>query len=209
MAEDVLGITGLVNIDDIQKTFDKLIGDLERLGVSTDEISARMTKALNDIANSSEKDLAAKTTAAMKILNEAIAETNSNLRSTPEMIKNAEQEATRLQNAVSKLENELGKTVVGSKEFDALNKQLENERETLRLQTADVEDMKAAHEQAAQTVRELQGIYDNFIATLKAKGNAEQEATEAANTEATAQEQAAQSTQDATQATREQSQARE
>ena len=209
MAEDVLGITGLVNIDDIQKTFDKLIGDLERLGVSTDEISARMTKALNDIANSSEKDLAAKTTAAMKILNEAIAETNSNLRSTPEMIKNAEQEATRLQNAVSKLENELGKTVVGSKEFDALNKQLENERETLRLQTADVEDMKAAHEQAAQTVRELQGIYDNFIATLKAKGNAEQEATEAANTEATAQEQAAQSTQDATQATREQSQAQE
>ena len=209
MAEDVLGITGLVNIDDIQKTFDKLIGDLERLGVSTDEISARMTKALNDIANSSEKDLAAKTTAAMKILNEAIAETNSNLRSTPEMIKNAEQEATRLQNAVSKLENELGKTVVGSKEFDALNKQLENERETLRLQTADVEDMKAAHEQAAQTVRELQGIYDNFIATLKAKGNAEQEATEAANTEAAAQEQAAQSTQDATQATREQSQAQE
>jgi hypothetical protein len=209
MAEDVLGITGLVNIDDIQKTFDKLIGDLERLGVSTDEISARMTKALNDIANSSEKDLAAKTTAAMKILNEAIAETNSNLRSTPEMIKNAEQEATRLQNAVSKLENELGKTVVGSKEFDALNKQLENERETLRLQTADVEDMKAAHEQAAQTVRELQGIYDNFIATLKAKGNAEQEATEAANTEATAQEQAAQSTQDVTQATREQSQAQE
>ncbi|MBR5950320.1 MAG: hypothetical protein IKZ87_02690, partial [Actinomycetaceae bacterium] len=153
MAEDVLGITGLVNIDDIQKTFDKLIGDLERLGVSTDEISARMTKALNDIANSSEKDLAAKTTAAMKVLNEAIAETNSNLRSTPEMIKNAEQEATRLQTTVSKLEKELGGTAAGSKEFNALTQQLENERETLRLQTADVQDMKAAHEHAAQTIQ--------------------------------------------------------
>lgn len=209
MAEDVLGITGLVNIDDIQKTFDKLIGDLERLGVSTDEISARMTKALNDIANSSEKDLAAKTTAAMKVLNEAIAETNSNLRSTPEMIKNAEQEATRLQTAVSKLEKELGGTAAGSKEFNALTQQLENERETLRLQTADVQDMKAAHEHAAQTIQHLQGIYDSFVATLREKSDAEQESTNAAETQAQTQEQATQTTQEATQAVEQQTQAHE
>jgi len=209
MAEDVLGITGLVNIDDIQKTFDKLIGDLERLGVSTDEISARMTKALNDIANSSEKDLAAKTTAAMKVLNEAIAETNSNLRSTPEMIKNAEQEATRLQTAVSKLEKELGGTAAGSKEFNALTQQLENERETLRLQTADVQDMKAAHEHAAQTIQHLQSIYDSFVATLREKSDAEQESTNAAETQAQTQEQATQTTQEATQAVEQQTQAHE
>ena len=175
MAEDVLGITGIVNIDDIKKTFDALISDLDRLGVETDTISARMSKALTDIANSSEKDLAAKTKAAMQVLNDAIAQTNSQLRSTPEMLKNAEQEASRLQGAVSKLESELGKTVVGSKEFNALNKQLENERETLRLQTADVADMRAAQEQAVQSVAKLQSIYDTFTSSLQGASDAQRE----------------------------------
>ncbi len=171
MAEDILGITGIVNIDDIQKTFDTLINDLTRLGASTDVISARMTKALKDVANSSDKDLAAKTKAAMRVLNDAIAETNSQLRSTPEMIKRAEQEAQRLQQAIDKLEGKQGKTVVGSKQFNELNKQLAAERETLRLQNADIDDMRAAHEQAAVAVQHLQEIYAQYNSTMQETNN--------------------------------------
>ncbi len=58
MANDILGITGSINLNDIQKTFDALISQLERVGVSTESMSERMTKALTDIANSADKDLA-------------------------------------------------------------------------------------------------------------------------------------------------------
>ena len=203
MAEDVLGITGIVNIDDIQKTFDALIGDLDRLGVETEQISSRMTKALTDIANSSEKDLAAKTKAAMQVLNDAIAETNKQLQHTPETLKNAEQEASRLQSAVAKLEKELSGTVVGSKEFNALQKQLENERETLRLQTADVQDMKAANEHAAQSVQHLQDIYETFVSQLQQQGTATQETTQATDAQAEATERATRATQEQTKAEKE------
>ena len=203
MAEDVLGITGIVNIDDIKKTFDALISDLDRLGAETDVISARMSKALTDIANSSEKDLAAKTKAAMQVLNDAIAQTNKQLTTTPEMLKNAEQEATRLQGAVSKLESELGKTVVGSKEFNELNKQLENNREALRLQTADVADMRAAHEHAAATVDKLQSMYDTFISSLQGANEAQHEQQQATTDTTQAQREQTQATEQATEATRE------
>lgn len=203
MAEDVLGITGIVNIDDIKKTFDALISDLDRLGAETDVISARMSKALTDIANSSEKDLAAKTKAAMQVLNDAIAQTNKQLTTTPEMLKNAEQEATRLQGAVSKLESELGKTVVDSDEFNALNKQLESERETLRLQTADVADMRAAHEHAAATVDKLQSMYDTFISSLQGANEAQHEQQQATTDATQAQREQTQATEQATEAARE------
>lgn len=200
MAEDVLGITGIVNIDDIKKTFDALISDLDRLGAETDVISARMSKALTDIANSSEKDLAAKTKAAMQVLNDAIAQTNKQLTTTPETLKNAEQEASRLQSAVAKLEKELSGTVVGSKEFNALQKQLENERETLRLQTADVQDMKAANEHAAQSVQHLQDIYETFVSQLQQQGSATQETAQATDAQAEATERATRATQEQTKA---------
>lgn len=207
MAEDVLGITGVVNIDDIQKTFDTLISDLERLGVETEQISARMSKALTDIANSSEKDMAAKTKAAMQVLNDAIADTNKQLRSTPEMLKNAEQEASRLQGSVAKLESELGKTVVGSKEFDALNKQLESQREVLRLQITDVADMRAAHEQAAATVSKLQGMYDAFVSSLQGANEAQHEQQQAQQETTQHTEAATQAVQRKTAADKEQAQA--
>lgn len=209
MAENILGITGNIDISDIQKSFDELIDRLTRLGVATDAISSRMTKALNDIANSSEKDLAAKTKAAMKVLNDAIAETNNELQTTPQTIKKVEDEAARLQGVVTKLEKEIGKAAPGSKEFDALNKQLEAEREALRLQTEDIADMKAAHEQAAQAVQKLQGIYDSFVASLQKKSNAQRKSAEEDNKEADAQQNAARETKQTTQAINEQSQAHE
>lgn len=194
MAEDVLGITGIVNIDDIKKTFDALISDLDRLGAETDVISARMSKALTDIANSSEKDLAAKTKAAMQVLNDAIAQTNKQLTTTPEMLKNAEQEATRLQQAISKLEKQQGQTIVGSKEFDELKQQLDSQREAYSQQVQKIDEMRAAQQGAADSVSQLNSIYINFLSSLQQQNETEREAVDATAAE--------------TQATREQTEAK-
>ncbi|MBQ9534127.1 MAG: hypothetical protein IJR71_09270, partial [Prevotella sp.] len=83
MADNVLGIAGLVDIDDIQKTFDALISQLDRVGVTTDNLSERMTKALSDIAKSTDKDLATKAREAMAVLKDTIQEANESLGDTP------------------------------------------------------------------------------------------------------------------------------
>lgn len=49
-ANDVLGISGQMDITDIQKSFDALIENLNKLGIKTDDVSARMTKAMNNIS---------------------------------------------------------------------------------------------------------------------------------------------------------------
>ena len=60
MAKDILGITGNIDLEDIQRAFDAVIAQLKEMGVSTEELSRLMTKALTDIANTAEKDLSTK-----------------------------------------------------------------------------------------------------------------------------------------------------
>ena len=82
---DILGISGQVDFSDIQKSFDALLNDLDRLGVKTDSLSARMTKALNDIAQSS--DTSSKSTQqAFKELNAIMSEVQEKLTTTPKKV---------------------------------------------------------------------------------------------------------------------------
>ena len=62
-ADEILGISGQMDISDIQASLDKLCDGLNRVGVDTEALSQRMNKALNDVAQSDE-DLATKTTKA-------------------------------------------------------------------------------------------------------------------------------------------------
>ena len=81
-ADEILGISGQMDISDIQKSFDALLGDLDKLGAKTDSLSARMTKALNEIAQSS--DVNSKSTQqAFKELNAIIPEAQEKLTATP------------------------------------------------------------------------------------------------------------------------------
>ena len=93
---EVLGISGQMDISDIQATIDKLIDSLGRVGVQTDEMSERMTKALNDIAQS-DGDLATKTQQAMSILKQAMDEAQKGMSDVPAMIDIAQQHVTEYQ----------------------------------------------------------------------------------------------------------------
>ena len=76
--DNVLGISGQMDISDIQSTIDKLCSTLQRVGVETDALSERMTKALNDIAKS-DGDISTKTQQAMSILKEAMDEAKKDM----------------------------------------------------------------------------------------------------------------------------------
>ena len=91
-ADEILGISGQMDISDIQQSFDNLINNLNQLGVKTNEVSSKMTKALNDISQSaaSESD---KTTKSIEAYKQAIAEINKSLETTPEAIKKLASEA--------------------------------------------------------------------------------------------------------------------
>ena len=128
MAEDILGISGQMDISDIQKSFDMLLNNLNQLGVKTDEVSSKMTKALNDIASSSVSD-SSKTQQSIQTLKDGITEINKSLTDTPEALKKLAVEAQTAEATVDKLKKRLTETTEGSKEWTSINSQLSTQQQ--------------------------------------------------------------------------------
>ena len=134
-ADEILGISGQMDISDIQKSFDILLGDLEKLGTKTDSLSVRMTKALNDIAQSS--DTSSKSTQqSFKELNAIIAEAQEKLTATPKKIQDVSLELANASKTLETLKDKLSKTTAGTTEWETVNKMLESQGRTVeRLKT--------------------------------------------------------------------------
>lgn len=134
-ADEILGISGQMDISDIQKSFDILLGDLDKLGAKTDSLSARMAKALNDIAQSS--DTSSKSTQqAFKELNAIIAEAQEKLTATPKKIQDVSLELANASKTLETLKDKLSKTTAGTTEWETVNKMLESQGRTVeRLKT--------------------------------------------------------------------------
>ena len=129
-ADEILGISGQMDISDIQKSFDILLGDLEKLGTKTDSLSARMTKALNDIAQSS--DTSSKSTQqSFKELNAIIVEAQEKLTATPKKIQDVSLELANASKTLETLKEKLSKATAGTSEWETVNKMLENQGRTV------------------------------------------------------------------------------
>lgn len=128
MTEDILGISGQMDISDILKSFDMLLNNLNQLGVKTDEVSSKMTKALNDIASSSVSD-SSKTQQSIQTLKDGITEINKSLTDTPEALKNLAVEAQTAEATVDKLKKRLTETTEDSKEWTSINSQLSTQQQ--------------------------------------------------------------------------------
>lgn len=126
-ADEILGISGQMDISDIQQSFDKLINDLNSLGVKTDEVSSKMTKALNDIALSSASD-SEKTKQSVQALKQGIEEINKSLTDTPEALKKLASEAQTAEATVDKLKKKLSETTEGSQKWNEINEQLKSQQ---------------------------------------------------------------------------------
>lgn len=170
MAEEILGISGKVDISDIQKSFDTLFGNLDELGVKTDSLSARMTKALNDIAQSS--DVSNKSTQqAFKELNAIISEAQEKLTTTPKKIQDVSLELSNAAKTVETLKDRLSQATVGTTEWNTVTQMLENQNKT-------VERLKAQYSALtntfsdAQTAANVLGTTMGTVNTVSSLSNA-------------------------------------
>ena len=127
-AENILGISGQMDISDIQQSLDKLINNLNQLGVKTDEVSSRMTKALNDISQSATSD-SEKTKQAVSVLKEGLASISGSLGNVPESLKKMSAEAQTAESTIARLNKKLSETQQGSSEWGKINEQLNTQRQ--------------------------------------------------------------------------------
>lgn len=163
MAEDILGISGQMDISDIQASIDKLCDGLNRVGADTDALSQRMTKALNDIANSN-GDLASKTTQAMQTLKSAMDEAAKELDAVPSMIDNANKRVETIEGTIEKLNEKLAETEKGSDAFNSITKQIDAQKQSLQLAKEDVVELTRSYENVKNSMSEVNGAYQTLNA---------------------------------------------
>lgn len=181
MAEDILGISGQMDISDIQSSLDKLCDSLTRVGVDTDALSSRMTKALNDIAKS-DNDLATKTQQAMQTLKSAMDEASKGIQNVPDMIDNANKRVETIEGTISKLNEKLAETEKGTGAFDALTKQLDAQKQSLQLAKEDVVELSNSYNTVKNSISEVSGAYQALgaLSTATTGANSAQSVANAA-----------------------------
>lgn len=181
MAEEILGISGQMDISDIQASLDKLCDSLTRVGVDTDALSSRMTKALNDIAKSDD-DLATKTQQAMQTLKSAMDEASKGIQNVPDMIDNANKRVETIERTISKLNEKLAETEKGTGAFDALTKQLDAQKQSLQLAKEDVVELSNSYNTVKNSISEVSGAYQALgaLSTATTGANSAQSVANAA-----------------------------
>ena len=162
-ADEILGISGQMDISDIQASLDKLCDGLNRVGVDTEALSQRMNKALNDVAQSDE-DLTTKTTKAMQVLKSAMDEATKGIQVVPEMIDTANKRVETIEGTIGKLNEQLAKTEKGSEAFGSLTKQIDAQKHSLELAKGDVKDLVESYDGVRNSISQVNGAYQALSA---------------------------------------------
>lgn len=162
-ADEILGISGQMDISDIQASLDKLCDGLNRVGVDTEALSQRMNKALNDVAQSDE-DLVTKTTKAMQVLKSAMDEATKGIQVVPEMIDTANRRVETIEGTIGKLNEQLAKTEKGSEAFGSLTKQIDAQKHSLELAKGDVKDLVESYDGVRNSISQVNGAYQALSA---------------------------------------------
>lgn len=170
-ADEILGISGQMDISDIQASLDKLCDGLNRVGVDTEVLSQRMNKALNDVAQSDE-DLATKTTKAMQVLKSAMDEATKGIQLVPEMIDTANKRVETIEGTIGKLNEQLAKTEKGSEAFGSLTKQIDAQKHSLELAKGDVKDLVESYDNVKNSISQVSGAYQALGALSVASSSA-------------------------------------
>lgn len=162
-ADEILGISGQMDISDIQASLDKLCDGLNRVGVDTEALSQRMNKALNDVAQSDE-DLATKTTKAMQVLKSAMDEATKGIQIVPKMIDTANKRVETIEGTIGKLNEQLAKTEKGSEAFGSLTKQIDAQKHSLELAKGDVKELVESYDGVRNSISQVNGAYQALSA---------------------------------------------
>lgn len=166
-AENVLGISGQMDISDIQSTIERLCDSLQRIGVETDSLSDRMTAALNEISKSDD-DIATKTQQTMGLMKDAMEEAKKGMGDVPEMMRVAQERVDGFQAAINKLNTELASTSQNSSTYGEITRQLETQQSALKLAQDDVNELTRAYSAASEAVSKVSETYDALNASVVA-----------------------------------------
>lgn len=158
MAEDVLGISGQMDISDIQENMEKLIGLLDRIGVKTDELSRVFTEKMNKIQASS-SDAASKQRQAMEVFTESVAEARAKLGALPSQLQESANTVESLDRKCKSLQSSMQGMKINSEEFAEANKELRNTKDALKAASDNADNMaKRINRAADESIDSLSGV---------------------------------------------------
>lgn len=123
MANEILGISGHLDISDIVRSIDELYSEVSKLESVSKETAAKVQKAYQDVANASEKEISQKASTALKVFTKAFEEAQA--KADGEVTK-IERTITRLQTKLQELSVQRSETVTGTKTYDNITRQIES-----------------------------------------------------------------------------------
>ena len=146
-ADNILGISAQFDYTDIVNGIKVIGNEFSKLKGVSEETSNGVTKALQELGNATEKDLAQKAKTATDVLTKAFEEAKNG----------AEQNVTKIENSIARLQERLqrlsvarSETVTGTNTYERLTRQIEstntqihNQQELLSATRAELDNFKA------------------------------------------------------------------
>lgn len=156
--DEILGISGHLDISDIDRSINEMINNLDKIGVKTDALSKRVSEAMREIAQSTD-DSATKQKRAMEVFAQATEEAKTALSNYPEQIRLAKEAmqqtelaTTNLEKELAKLNTQLNASVIGSDKYNQLKtsiagveQQIHNNTNAYQAQSAVVQQMEEGY----------------------------------------------------------------
>lgn len=160
MADEVLGISGSMDISDIQKSINDLIGHMQKLNLETDSLSKHFNENFQKIQSSS-ADAATKQKQTMELFASSIEQAKKQMATLPEQIKAASKEALSFSDSCVSIKNKMMDLKIGSDEFAKLNAQLQQNQRAAELATQ-------RHDELANSFNGLTAFIANASASIDA-----------------------------------------
>lgn len=165
MADEVLGISGQIDISDIQENMKELINLLDKVGIKTDEISKTFTEKMNKIQSSS-SDSASKQKQAMEVFADSVEMAKSKLGELPAKLQDSLSTIESLDKKCQNLHLSMQDMKINSDEFANANKELQSTRKSLDEVNENADEMaKRINEASKDSVGSLSRI-DNSSQNL-------------------------------------------
>lgn len=165
MADEVLGISGQIDISDIQENMKELINLLDKVGIKTDEISKTFAEKMNKIQSSS-SDSASKQKQAMEVFADSVEMAKSKLGELPAKLQDSLSTIESLDKKCQNLHSSMQDMKINSDEFTNANKELQSTRKSLDEVSENADEMaKRINEASKDSVGSLSRI-DNSSQNL-------------------------------------------
>lgn len=158
MADEVLGISGQIDISDIQENMKELINLLDKVGIKTDEISKTFTEKMNKIQSSS-SDSASKQKQAMEVFADSVEMAKSKLGELPAKLQDSLSTIESLDKKCQNLHSSMQDMKINSDKFANANKELQSTRKSLDEVSENADEMaKRINEASKDSVGSLSRI---------------------------------------------------